>query len=134
MDRNGANPFPFYNLSPVLRNISKNEFFCAFFLSLLDKIKVDGDSCLPRHFANTNAKRKPAFLKKSPGSGHRITQWFKGENAINSIHKILRHTRISHTFHTYILHIQSMHTLYILHTYKHSICMHTPVSHRKRTT
>ena len=65
MDRKGANTFPFYNLPPEPRNISKKEFFCAFFLSLLDKIKVGGDSCLPRHFAKTNAKRKPAFQKNS---------------------------------------------------------------------
>ena len=72
-DRKGANTFPFYNLPPVLRSISKKEFFCAFFLSLLDKIKVGGDSCLPRHFANTNAKHRPAF-QKTVSSSHRITE------------------------------------------------------------
>ena len=36
-----------------------------FFLSLLDKIKVGGDSCLLRHFAKINAKHKPAFQKQS---------------------------------------------------------------------
>ena len=71
MDRKGDNTFPFYNLPPVLRNISKKEFFCAFFLSLLDKIKVGGDSCLARHFANN--KRKPAF-QKTVSSSHRITE------------------------------------------------------------
>ena len=55
---------PSVSIEMVLRNISKKEFFCAFFLSLLDKIKVGGESCLPRHFANTNAKRKPAIPKK----------------------------------------------------------------------
>ena len=57
---------------PNPRNISKKEFFCAFFLSLLDKIKVGGDSCLLRHFEKTNAKRKPAF-QKTVSSSHRIT-------------------------------------------------------------
>ena len=47
-----------------------------FFLSLLDKIKVGGDSCLPQHFANTNAKRKmqTSIPKNNPGSGHRIIE------------------------------------------------------------
>ena len=60
MDRKGANTFPFYNLPPVLK-ISKKEFFCAFFSFQLDQIKVGGDSYLPRHFANTNAKCTPAL-------------------------------------------------------------------------
>ena len=30
------------------------------YLTVLDKIKYGGDSCLPRHFAKTNAKHKPA--------------------------------------------------------------------------
>ena len=47
-DRKGANNFPFYNLPPVLK-ISKKEFFCAFVLSMLEKIKDGSDSCLPRH-------------------------------------------------------------------------------------
>ena len=58
-NRKGANTFPFYNLPPVLRNISKKVFSVIFPFPLLDKIKVGGDSCLPRHFANKNAKRKP---------------------------------------------------------------------------
>ena len=77
MDRKGANTFHFYNLPPVLRNISKKEFFCAFFLSLLDKIKVDGDSCLLQHFANCKTQTSK-FLneigKPRPGSGYRITE------------------------------------------------------------
>ena len=73
-DRKGANTFPFYNLPPPYSEISqKKEFFCAFFLSLLDKIKVGGDSCLLRHFAKTNAKRKPTF-QKTVSSSHRITE------------------------------------------------------------
>ena len=44
---------------------SRKRFFSIIFpFPLLDKIKVSGDSCLPRHFANTNAKCKPAFLNK----------------------------------------------------------------------
>ena len=65
MDRKGANTFPFYNLPPEPEKNLEKEFFCAFVLSLLDKIKVGGDSCLPRHFAKTNAKYKPAFQKQS---------------------------------------------------------------------
>ena len=66
MDRRGANTFPFYTLPPVLRNISKKEFFCAFFLSLLDKIKFGGDSCLPRHFAKINANQHSKNSQFSP--------------------------------------------------------------------
>ena len=63
-DRKGANTFPFYNLPPEPeKHLEKRKFSMLFFLSLLDKIKVGGDSCLPRHFAKTNAKRKPAFQK-----------------------------------------------------------------------
>ena len=54
-DRKGANTHPFYNLPPDPEKYLKKEFFCAFVLSLLDKIKVGGDSCLPQHFAKTNA-------------------------------------------------------------------------------
>ena len=63
MDRKGANTFPFYNLPPEPEKHVEKEFFCDFVLSLLDKIKYDGDSCLPLHFAKTNAKREPAFQK-----------------------------------------------------------------------
>ena len=56
MDRKGANTFPFYNLPPVLRNISKKVFSVLFPFPLLDEIKVGGDSCLPRHFVNTKRK------------------------------------------------------------------------------
>ena len=59
MDRKGANTFPFYNLPPVLRNISKKVFSVLFPFPLLDEIKVGGDSCLPRHFANK--KHKPVL-------------------------------------------------------------------------
>ena len=31
----------------------------------MDEIKVGGDSCLPRHFANKNAKRKPVLTISS---------------------------------------------------------------------
>ena len=55
MDRKGANTFPFYNLPPELEKRLEKEFFCAFVLSLLDKIKDGGDSYLPRHFAKINA-------------------------------------------------------------------------------
>ena len=55
MDRKGANTFPFYNLPPEPEKHLEKEFFCAFVLSLLDKIKDGGDSCLRRHFAKTNA-------------------------------------------------------------------------------
>ena len=65
MDRKGSNTFPFYNLPPVLRNISKKEFFCAFFLSLLDKIKDGGESCLPRYFANKKRKTRTSIPKNS---------------------------------------------------------------------
>ena len=60
MDRKGANTFPFYNLPPALK-ISKKGIFLCFFPFQLDKIKVSGDSYLPRHFANKIAKCKPAF-------------------------------------------------------------------------
>ena len=53
------------NLPPVLRNISKKEFSCAFFLSLLDKIKVGGDSCLSRNFANKKHKMQTSIPKNS---------------------------------------------------------------------
>ena len=64
-DRKGANTFPFYNLPPEPEKHPEKEYFCAFVLSLLDKIKDGGDSCLPRHFAKTNTKRKPAFQKNN---------------------------------------------------------------------
>ena len=55
-DRKGANTFPFYNLPPVLRNSQKRFFPVLFPSPLFDKIKVGGDSCLPRHLQiqNTN--------------------------------------------------------------------------------
>ena len=43
-DRKGANTSPFYNLPPVLRNISKKVFYVLFHFPLLDEIKVGGDS------------------------------------------------------------------------------------------
>ena len=55
MDRKDDNTFPFYNLPPEPEKYLEKEFFCAFVLSLLDKIKDGGDSCLPRHFVKTNA-------------------------------------------------------------------------------
>ena len=72
-DGKGANTFPFYNLPPPPnpRNISKKEFFCAFFLSLLDKIKVGGDSCLPRHFANTKCKTQTSIKQSVLPPYHR---------------------------------------------------------------
>ena len=48
---------------PYSEYLEKGIFLC-FLPFQLDKIKVSGDSCLTRHFANTKAKRKPAFLKK----------------------------------------------------------------------
>ena len=59
MDRKGSNIFPFYNLPPESERHLEKEFCCAFVLSLLEKIKDGGDSCLPRHF--TKRKREPAF-------------------------------------------------------------------------
>ena len=45
-DRKGANTFPFYNLPLEPEKYLEKGIFCAFFLSLLDKIKFGGDSCL----------------------------------------------------------------------------------------
>ena len=54
MDRKGTNTFPLYNLPPT-QNLEKG-FFLYFFPFRLDEIKVGGNSCLLRHFANTKRK------------------------------------------------------------------------------
>ena len=41
---------------PRTQNLEKG-FFLYFFPFRLDEIKVGGDSCLPRHFANKNANQ-----------------------------------------------------------------------------
>ena len=71
MDEKGASTFPFYNLPPVLRNISKEVFSVLFPFPLLDKMKVDGDSCLSRHFAN---KKRKTQTKINSRFCHRITE------------------------------------------------------------
>ena len=47
MDEKGANTFPFHNLPPELKKISK-VFPILFTISLLDKRKVGGDSFYPQ--------------------------------------------------------------------------------------
>ena len=73
-DRKGANTFPFYNLPLETEKHLEKEFCYAFVLSLLEKIKDGGDSCLPRHFAKTNAKRGPTF-QNSQFYSHRSQNW-----------------------------------------------------------
>ena len=55
-DGKGAKTFPFYNLPPRTQKHLEKGFFCSFSFSWLDKIKVDGNSCLPQHFANKKCK------------------------------------------------------------------------------
>ena len=55
---------------PLYSEYLEKGFFLYFFPFWLDEIKVSGDSCLPRHFAN--AKCKPAF--QNSRFCHRITE------------------------------------------------------------
>ena len=57
MDRKGANTFPFYKSTSRTEKLSHKEFCYAFVLSMLEKIKDGGDSCLPRHFAKPAKKQ-----------------------------------------------------------------------------
>ena len=65
MDTKGANTFPLYNLPPELKIFQKRSFSVLLCLSLLDKIKVGGDSSLPQHVLRQ--KLKSQF-------SHRITE------------------------------------------------------------
>ena len=55
MDEKGANTFPFHNLPPELINNLKG-LSCSFQPFLLDKRKVDGDSCF-RDISRTSVKQ-----------------------------------------------------------------------------
>ena len=55
MDRKGANTFPFYKSISRTEKRSHKEFFCAFVLSMLEKIKDGGDSCF-RDISRTSVK------------------------------------------------------------------------------
>ena len=46
---------------PPYSEYLENGFFLYFFPFLLDEIKVGGDSCLPRHFANTKCKMQTSI-------------------------------------------------------------------------
>ena len=70
MDRKGANTFPFYKSTARTERHLEKEFCCAFVLSMLENIKDGGDSCLPRYFAEKNAKCKPVLNNQFC---HRIT-------------------------------------------------------------
>ena len=56
MDTKGANTFPLYNLPPELKIFQKRSFSVLLYLSLLDKIKVGGDSSLPQHVLRQKQK------------------------------------------------------------------------------
>ena len=56
MDRKGANTFPFYKSTSRTEKLSHKEFFCAFVLSMLEKIKYGVDSCF-RDISRTSVKQ-----------------------------------------------------------------------------
>ena len=56
MDRKGANTFPFYKSTSRTESNLYKEFFCAFVLSILEKIKDGGDSCF-RDISRTSVKQ-----------------------------------------------------------------------------
>ena len=65
MDEKGANTFPFHNLPPELKKTTSKGLSYLFKLSLLDKIKVSGDSCYLQQL-QSNSKHPSHFSHRIP--------------------------------------------------------------------
>ena len=71
------------NLPPEPRTNLNKEFFCTFVLSMLEKIKDGGDSCLPRHFAKP-AKKQSVLISTDHRTGDSTGELISGVYLRNS--------------------------------------------------